>query len=223
MIQARALRIQGAYLLLALGLLTALSLVALHPEQDRALVVGVVMLTVASALWLPLPLLIPAIVAIWLIPPSVRDAVAGEAGSPSRLGAILAGQLFLGIASDVAYRLLSSPPLAEPAVTPAAPTAVQRVSPRPAAKTWAGGTPKLDPMALPPPPLPCGRLLRPAEAVALRRRLASLERELSSNNAAIRSAFQTCLRLELEYQGAFLEDEDRAGHPSERFLVHAQG
>lgn len=186
-----ARNLTGGYLLLALALLTALSLVALHPEADEALVVGVVMLTVGLAIWLPLPLLIPAIVAVWLIPPFVRDAVTGGEGSMGRQGVILAGQLILGIATYTAYRLLRRQPEPEPQLQPvAATTTAPRVIHRPLPLT---GTRRAKPDVKPTgtkPALPCGRVLRWSDATAFVERLTTLSRELDQIGETVRASYR---------------------------------
>lgn len=174
----------AAYLLTALLLLCALSLVAIHPEQDKALVVGLVMLTVAAAVWLPLPLLVPVVVLIWAVPTSIRDSV-GEGNVSWSQSAALGAQIVLGIASYTAYRMLRH--------------SLREARPQQGPRLHVVG-----PLPSPPGPvltnheeakaewpveLPCGRRLSATEALSLMERLAGLDRQLNVTEEMLRTSF----------------------------------
>lgn len=182
----------GIYLLVALALLAELSLVALHPEPDGVLLIGVVLLTIAVAIWLRFVFLVPAVIALWLVPPSVRDAVLGNEDLTWGHAAALAGQLYLACVTRVAYTALRARLLRPGPALPLSDIAV--VAPEPV----VAAAEVLDLENLPrpadkvagfelagPPPLPCGRMLAYSEAKTFLERLIGLDRDLRDSGEVI--------------------------------------
>ncbi|HEU0073635.1 MAG TPA: hypothetical protein VFS30_06455, partial [Dehalococcoidia bacterium] len=184
------LEVAGLYLLIAGSWLVALSLVALHPEDDRLLIVGVVLLTIALAIWLPFILLIPGVLLVWLIPSSVHAAV--ETGSPTwSIAAVLAGQLALASTTRLAYKMLKTrlfrPPvgLLPPDRLAAVTRAVERERLR-EAPTVVEPAVKV---------LPRSGVLAMTETKRYLDRLIGLDRELRQSGEAIRATLRDCLDL----------------------------
>jgi hypothetical protein len=200
----RAAEAAGIYLLVALALLVELALVALHPEEDAVLVIGVILLTMALAVWLRFILLVPAVVLVWLIPPSVRDAVLGDEPWLWDFAAVLAGQLYLAFATRIIYRTLRLRMLGprEVAILEVEPDdiAVEAESPVEAEEMAAVTAKAPSVIEKLPPPLPCGRVLGPTEARNLLARLGDLRRELDECGAPIRTLLEKSLSLQLQYQ-----------------------
>lgn len=196
----------GIYLLIALALLAELSLVALHPEKDAVLHIGIILLTIAVAIWLRFVFLVPAVIALWLVPPSIRDAVLGNEDLTWGHAAALAGQLYLACASRLAYTALRSRLLPGSAVALAPPYLLAAETPRnqpeiaaPHPETPAQTPAEIREKEPSRPPLPCGCVLRWSDATAFVERLAGLSIELHETSKAIRPTLENCRILELDY------------------------
>jgi hypothetical protein len=188
-------RMAGVYLLIALALVAELLFVLVHPEDDPVMLIGLVLLTIAVAIWLRFLFLVPAVILIWFIPASVRDAVRDDSLTWSH-AATLAAQLYLAGATRFTYkalraRLLTPRPvglLPEPAPVPAPEPAP--VEPVVATEPPANETVTETPAVPRKPAMPCGRILAPAEAASLIDRLLRLDRDLRLSRESIRAALE---------------------------------
>jgi hypothetical protein len=181
------------YLLIGLSLLAALTLAAFHPEDDPVVVIGVVLLTGAAAVWLPFLYLFPAVVLIWLIPPSIRHDFAGGPGWLEV--AVLAGQLYLAAVTRLSYKSLSSRLLhgEESVLPPHRLTAASRPTLR---SSLPGSEANLSPQPL----IQGGPILGVADALYFLDRLVGLNRELNRSGEAVQLALEGCLGISEEYQ-----------------------
>jgi hypothetical protein len=168
------------------------------------MLIGLVLLTIAVAIWLRFLFLVPAVILLWMVPPSVRDAVAGDEPLTWGHAGALAAQLYLAGATRFTYKALRARllvnPRAEALRQPAAEQQVAlevTVTVEEPAEESAPETP----LAPSKPALPCGRVLAPAEAAAFLERLSELRRDLERNNASVRGLLAHSLKLELEYRG----------------------
>jgi hypothetical protein len=159
-----------------------------------------VLFTIAVAIWLRFLFLVPAVILLWMAPPSVRDAVAGDEPLTWNHAAALAAQLYLAGATRFTYkalraRLLVSPRterLRQPA--PAQPIPVEAPMTATAAVEAPAEAPAPEtPFTSPKPALPCGRVLAPAEAATLIDRLLGLDRELRVSGESIRAMLEGSL------------------------------
>jgi hypothetical protein len=202
----RAFQVLSVYLLIALALLAELELVLLHPEDDPIMLIGIILLTIALAIWLRFLFLVPAVILLWLVPPSVRDAVTREDPFTWGHAAALAGQLYLAGATRFIYKALKARLLmpAEPLRQPVSASggedeAVERQE---AFAEFVNAKPAL----------PCGRVLAPAEAATFLDRLLGLDRELRASGESIRSLLENGLVLEPGYPATqHISDRDHAG------------
>ena len=187
----RVVRVAGIYLLIALALVAELLFVLVHPEDDSAMLIGLVLLTIAAAIWLRFLFLVPAVILLWLVPPSVRDAVRDGSLTWTH-AATLAAQLYLAGATRLTYKALRARLLAP---RPAALLPAPGLDPAPEALVMTVEQPAEEAVPETPaiplkPALPCGRVLAPAEAASLIDRVLRLDRDLRLSRESIRAALE---------------------------------
>jgi hypothetical protein len=97
--------VAGLYVLVALVLLVALTLVALPAEtsDDRWLRIGGLMAAAGLAVWISPPFLVPAVIVVWLTPFLARELFDEGRGVGATDVAVLCGLLLLGLGGRYIY------------------------------------------------------------------------------------------------------------------------